>query len=107
MLEDGRIMELREFDHLHSVLFFSVTNFPDDYLKKGMWEYKEDDPSGDTFYIEKIFSKGWSKKLTMKVNDLALASYPSIKFGAWDRYGIMSDRRFTMKVRRHHAEHTN
>ena len=100
MIADKRLMRFDDEDGIQSVLFFSICNDSEPYLKKGTWEYKYHYDTGSIFYVEKLASRKWTRKLTMMVHDLATQMYPSIQLGKWHRWGRIGDREYTLKVRR-------
>lgn len=99
MIADKRVIIIDEDGEGHTVLFFSVCHDSDKFLKKKTWEFKEHEPDGHIFYVEKVVSRKWSKSLTMKIHDIACEAYPQIELGMWHRYGRVGDREFKFKVR--------
>lgn len=97
MIEDDRVMFIADERGLHTILFFSVCFEPEKYLKKGTWEFKEHNPEGKYFYVEKMASRSFSKKHLSEIDSLVGSLYPNVEFGRWHRYGKTGDREFTIR----------
>lgn len=99
MVEAGRVMTMTDEEGLHTVLFFSVCDDPEKYLKKDTWDYTDHEPNGACFYVEKIVTKKWSVSLRKKVEALATQLYPAFSLGKWHRWGRIGDRGVTVRRR--------
>ena len=103
MIDDERVILISKDKVPYAVMTFSITNDPDKFLKKGVWDYLPHDPKGTIFYAEKLMAKGWDKELRINFESLILALYPQIEYGIWHRYGKTGDRQVTTKRRLHNV----
>lgn len=99
MLEADRIVYILSDDKPYAFLFISLTNDPDAFLKKGKWEYLDQDEAGKILYVEKLISKGWDKETRVLFEKLITEKYPQIEYGLWHRWAKWGDRKVTSKRR--------
>ena len=103
MLHNERIIEIRENGLPYAMIFYSVTNDPYSFLKKGEFEFKEHDPYASTVYIEKMISREWTKELRKQFESFLVERYPQLEYGIWHRYSKWGDRQVTVKRRFQHV----
>lgn len=99
MISDKRVIMI---DNEHGpcvVVTFSVTNSPDEFLKKDTWEYKPHDKRGEIVYVEKLMSTGWNRDLREILERKITELYPNIKFAVWHKYARWGDRMVISKRR--------
>ncbi len=99
MIEDKRILIIAREGNLLAVMAFSMCFDYETYLKKGEWEFKEHDRSGDIIYIEKLISLYWNKEMRYEFENIITAFYPNIKYGVWHRWAKWGDRKVVYKRR--------
>lgn len=99
MITDERVVIVYEDNKPHSVFFYSITDNEETFLKKGMWEYKKQDPQGKILYVEKMVTKGWNRELRNIFELTVCTKYPQIECGCWHRYGRTGDRKVISKRR--------
>lgn len=99
MMDNGRVIMIWDRDMPQAVLFFSMTNDPDLFLKKGTWEYRSQDPEGKIIYLEKLISRGWNRKLRAQLETEIIKKYPNMTHGVWHRYAFWGDRKVISKRR--------
>ena len=97
MAHDGRIIEIKDGEGLHTVIFFSICKTIEDFYKKKTWEYREHDPQGHIWYAEKAVSRGWTKDIRNQLKQLMLQRFPKLRIGKWHRWGKKSDRPVTIR----------
>ncbi len=99
MISDSRVILVNEGDEPHTVIFYTICEDYEKYLKKPNWLYLEHNPKGHIFYVEVACSKGWSKGLRNDIRELIINKYPSVTMGKWFRYGKYGDRPVTVRRR--------
>ncbi len=99
MLHDRRIIEINRNGSPHAIIFFSVCNDYEPYLKKAEFEYKPDNPAGKIIYIECMISRGWTKQLRQEFESVLADRYPDFEYGVWHRFAIWGDRKVIIKRR--------
>lgn len=99
MIDDGRIIVIKKDSKIHAFIAFSVTDNPEEFHKKGEWNFKTHNPSGKIVYIEKLISKGWNRDLRFQFEEMILKEYPNLERGVWHRWARWGDRK-TFTVRR-------
>lgn len=92
MLKDHRIIIIKEGETAHALVFFSVTDDPDKYLKKKTWDFVGHEPDGKTVVIEQMISRGWNKELRKIMEEMFLRRYPHLTSAVWYRYAKWGDR---------------
>jgi hypothetical protein len=97
MVEDRRVIAVEDARGLHTVIFFSICEDPEPFLKKGTWEYRTHSPGGRFFYGEKIVSKGWQKDFRNHIKQTLLKVYPQLDTGTWHRWARWGDRTVTIR----------
>lgn len=103
MCDNGRVIIISDSKGPYSVMFFSVTDDPDSFLKKESYEYKSHDPLGKILYIEKLISLGWNKSIRQEFETEILKKFPQITHGEWHRWAKWGDRRVIAKRRLQHV----
>ncbi|MDO8656152.1 MAG: hypothetical protein Q7K45_02860 [Nanoarchaeota archaeon] len=103
MLHDHRIVEIRKDGTPHAIIFFSVCNDYEPYLKKGEFEYLPDNPSGKIIYVEVMIARRWTRELREKFEELLATKYPNFEYGVWHRMASWGDRKVIAKRRLQHV----
>ena len=99
MYDNGRIITISDPNGLFAVAFFSITDSPEEFLKKGELVYKSHDPVGKIVYLEKLVSRGWNRELRIEFETELLKKYPNITHGVWHRWAKWGDRKVIGKRR--------
>jgi len=86
MIDNGRVILIWDDLSPIAVMFFSVTDTPDEFLKKGTWEFRSHDVNGKTVYVEKIISKTWNKELRIRFEEKILQKFPDFTQGVWHKW---------------------
>ena len=100
MCDNGRVLVISDSQSPVCVVFYSMTNEPDTFLKKGDYEYKSHDPEGRVAVLEKLVSRKWNKEIRQALESELIRKFPNMAYGTWYRYGKVGDRQVTAKVRR-------
>lgn len=103
MIEDGRVIIITSHGEPVSIMFISLTNSPDNYLKKENWEYLTHDAHGECVYIEKIISRKWNREIRNLIESELSSRYPSFTYAVWHRWAKWGDRKVTIKRRINHV----
>ena len=93
MIDDERVIVIYENFFPCAVLFFSVTDTPKIYLKKGIWEYRPHNSHGKMVYIEKLVSTKWNRHMRGRIETELLTLYPKLERGVWHRDSKFGDRK--------------
>jgi len=101
MLDDGRIIAIDDDQGIFAVIFFSICDDAEPFLKKGTWEFKPHIPHGRIAYIEKAVAKGWNKKVRKQLADLIYGKFPTVDSGKWHRWGKIGDREVNTRRNRY------
>jgi len=97
MIFDKRVIYISEDDRLKSMVFYSITDYPENFLKKKTWDYLEHNPRGRTVYIEKAVSDIWNKKIRKIMEEKMLEFYPQLTKAKWHRWAKWGDRQVTIR----------
>lgn len=97
MVKDRRVIAVKDGERYHTVIFYSIAQEWEPYLKKGEWEYATHQPGGCCIYIEKAVSKGWNKYIRNSLKQIILDKYPQLHMAKWHRYGNWGDRAVTRR----------
>lgn len=103
MLYNHRIVEIRKDSRPHAIIFFSVCDDYEPYLKKGEFQYLPDNPSGKIIYIEVMICRKWTRELREQFETLLTTKYPNLEYGVWHRMAPWGDRKVTSKRRLQHV----
>lgn len=60
MLKRNRVMLIRDKNELVAILTYFLTDNWKEYLWKGLWEVKDDNPEGSQIFIDKMVCKNWN-----------------------------------------------
>lgn len=99
MIKDQRVTVISENHKPIAVLFFSMTDNPQYFLRKGTWDYLPHFPQGKIIYVEKLVSRGWNKLIRKQFESEVTKVHPQIEFAIWHRYAKWGDRQVTYKRR--------
>lgn len=103
MIEDKRVIAIYD-EGLYAIMFFSIGDSYEPFWKKETWQFLEQNPKGNSLYIEKIVCKRWKKEIRLQMEDEILKLYPKLIQCHWHRFGKTGDRQVFTK-RRSHAIH--
>lgn len=99
MAHDERLIIIRKNDVPHTLVTFSICNDEKDYVDKNVWEVIPHDVTGNTCYIEKIITDGWSSEIRKELQRAILTKYPQIEWAVWYRPGRDEDRKVVRRIR--------
>lgn len=105
MIEAERIIVINDEQGIHTTIMFSLCEESEPFLKKRTWEYREHNPEGTTFYIEKAVSRGWTRELRNQFKELLLRKFPQLTIAQGHRWGSHGDR--LLKCRRRYVPNKN
>ena len=98
MLDNGRVIIVYNNDIPYAVMFFSVTNNTEEFLKKDDWTYKSHDPEGNAIVVEKLIARGWNRQIRLEFESEIIKKFPNIQYGVWNKWVKQGDH--TVKSRR-------
>ena len=99
MLDNGRIITLSDESGLLGVMYFSVTDDYEPFLKKGEFEFKSHDPEAKTIYVEKMISRKWNKEIRLEFEKEVMKRYPWVNQCIGHRRSKNGDRKVLNKRR--------
>lgn len=98
MAQDERVIIINKEGVSHTLITFSLCNDIRPFVNKKLWDVIPHDPMGDTCYVEKIITDGWSKDIRLKLQDAILTKYSQVKWAVWYRPGKDNDRKVTRRI---------
>jgi hypothetical protein len=107
MLNDERVIVISEDKKPCAFIFYSITDDPEKYLKKGQYEYLPHSLEGKTVYVEKLVSFFWNRDLRVIFERIITEKHPQLEHGAWHRASKHGDRQVITKRRLHGIQHSD
>lgn len=101
MLYDERVIMINDDSKPVAFVFYSLTDDPERFLKKGEYEYLPHDIKSKTIYVEKLVSFNWNRDLRALFERIVTTKYPQLENGVWHRRGKHGDRQVLTKRRLH------
>ena len=99
MLHDERVIQIDCEGKPCAFIFYSITDEPEKFLKKGTYEYFPHEPKSKTVYVEKLVSLSWNRDLRVIFERIIRDKYPQLEFGVWHRRGNWGDRKVVTQRR--------
>lgn len=101
MQRDGRLAVFEKEGELLGFATFTACYDPESFYDKGLWEYRDGDPTSKTVYVEMIIANIWNTQLRRKLEESIAERYPSYTHGAWHRPTADRDRIVIVRRRGH------
>lgn len=101
MMDAGRIICLfdKEKQKPAFIACFSIADDPEPFLVKDTWQFRQDDLTGKTFYVEMGFGERWTKEMRNEFAKMIDENFPWIETVMWHRWADWGDRKVIVKRR--------
>lgn len=93
MAKNSRLIPLRINDKVKGIItFFIGSGYPDRYINRDPWEVVNDEPNGDTIYIDQLLTSKdeenpyYSLYVWKDIKNHFRQNYPYVKYIRWNRW---------------------